>query len=312
MPNPRPREVAAGVTTEDIRRTYYETAPYSIWIKEFELDPLQLITVDEATGAYARIPVTVENGEFTFGEAIPVEIEYVDLPESADSPTTAASAGSRIVYASRDESRPAAQKATAPKTETKLPPRDAIKRVHAASNQGTEDRREPDEMDSAKIKEALGLDPNASDDDVLAAITASRQQTPDPVPAPTPSPVPAPAPAAVPVAASGSGVVVLDQSVVEEMRRQAEQGAIAFEQMRKNERDTVIQAAINDGKFAPGRKRHWEQLWDADPEGTRTQIENLAPNLVPLQAAGFAGGDEFTNNENYYGLYPEDRPEGVR
>lgn len=299
MPNPRPKEVAAGVTTEDIRRTYYETAPYSVWIKEFELDPLQLIVTDEADGSYSRIPVTLEDGEFTFGDAVPVEIEYVDKPQE-----TAAASASRIVYASRDESRP--QDKPAQRVEPKISPADAMKRVHAASGNGAGTGEESGDMDPAKIREALGLGSDASDDDVFAAIAAGRQPTStDPAPADPPAPAPA-----APVAA-GAGVVVLDQSIVSAMQEDAKRGREAYEQMRKNERDTIISAAINDGKFAPARREHWEKAWDADPDGTRTQIENLAKNLVPLSASGYQGGDTYEQDETYFGLYPEARPERV-
>lgn len=311
MPNPRPREVAAGITTEDIRRTYYETAPYSIWIKEFELDPLQLITVDEATGAYARIPVTLEDGGFTFGDAIPVQVEYVDAPDDANSgaTTSAASAGSRIVYASREESRPKDKPVRT--VENKLPPAQAIQRVHAASGTDTETGRESGEMDPAKIRTALGLAADASDDDVYAAIAAGRQTTtPDPASGSGTTTETDPVPAA-PVAA-GSGVVVMDQSILAAMQEDAARGREAYETMRKNERDSVIAAAITDGKFAPARKAYWEKLWDADPDGTRTQIDNLAKNLIPIAAAGYAGDETYRDNETYYDLYPEDKREGVR
>jgi len=302
MPNPKPREVAAGVTTEDIRRDYYETAPFSVWIKEFELDPLQLITLDEATGEYSRVPITLDNGSFTFGEPIPVEIEYVDLPNGGTSTAAAAvtSGHNRIVYASREESRPKEDpKKAAPKPVTA---KEAIEQVHGAPIKG----RESEDMDSAKLREALGLSSDASDDDILAAIAAGRQST-DPAPEPTPEPA---TPPAAPVAA-GSGVVILDQSIVTEMQRQAQQGAAAFETMRKNERDSIIAAAIHDGKFAPARKEHWERLWDADPDGTRTQIENLAKGLVPLAASGYGGGESYELDETYFSLYPETRPERV-
>lgn len=306
MPNPRPREVAAGVTTEDIRRQYYETAPYSVWIKEFELDPLQLIVTDENDGSYARVPVTLDNGEFTFGEPVPVEIEYVDKPGGAGT-TAQASAGSRIVYASRDESRPATPDNKTPVKAAPKPvtPAEAAKRVHGAPIKAAEPGRESGNMDPAKLREALGLSADASDEDVIAAAAALRQA---PAPSPEPTPDPSPAPAA-PIAA-GAGVVVLDQSVVSAMQKDAELGRHAYEQMRKNERDAVIASAISAGKFAPNRKEHWEKLWDADPDGTRAQIENLAENLIPLAASGYQGdADTYAENETYFGLYPEARPE---
>lgn len=312
MPNPQPREVAAGVTTEDVRRVFYETAPYSVWIKEFELDPLQLITVDEATGEYSRIPVTLDGEEFTFGDAIPVEIVYEDKPADTSTANAAVTSGhDRIVYASREESRPTNKKPSkkpVQHTDPKLTPAEIAARVHGAPVQGSPQGKESGDMDPVKIREALGLAPDASDDDVYAAIAASRQTSTEQDPAPATDPAPAQTPA---VAASGSGVVVLDQSVVAEMQRQAQQGAAAYESMRKNERDSIIAAAIADGKFAPARREHWERLWDADPDGTRTQIENLAKGLVPLAASGYAGGDAYQDDVAYLGLYPEDKPERV-
>ncbi|WP_188188045.1 phage protease [Nonomuraea sp. SYSU D8015] len=103
MPNPRPAEVAAGISSEDVRRAYYEKAPWQEWICEMQLSPLQLIVVDDTTGKYHRVPVQVDGeDEFSFGDKVEVKIRYEDVPADV----TAAAATQTIVYASRAESRP--------------------------------------------------------------------------------------------------------------------------------------------------------------------------------------------------------------
>jgi hypothetical protein len=285
MPTPHSVEIAAGVTAEDVRRTYYETASYSVWIKEIELSPLQLITLDEATGAYSRVPITLNDSGVEFGDAIPVQVEYVDKPSTA--------AASRIVYASKDESRP---KAMTRKVEDKLPPKDAINRVAQASGV-----QRGNEMDSAKIREALGLAADASDDDVLAAATALRQPPTPPTPDPAPAPV---EPLSIP---EGSGVVAVDRSILAKLQESAKKGEAAYAEMQKSRRDAVISQAIECGKFAPARREHWEQLWDVDPVGTEKQIKDLSAGLVPLQASGYPGTETAEQDEQYYRLFPEDK-----
>jgi hypothetical protein len=296
MPNPNPREVAAGVTTEDVRRQFYDTAGYTVWIKEFELDPPQLITVDEATGEYARIPITISDGAAVFGEPIGVEIEYVDTP------AVAASAG-RLVYASRDESR--ASIPPVQQTAKDIPPVAAINRVHAAS---TATRKDGTGMDPVKLREALGLAADASDADVTAAALTALNITPAPTTEPATDPTPATVPAAV--AASTPGVMVLDTSVVAELQRQAARGEEAFKMMQTSRRDQTIARALELGKFAPARKAEWERLYDADPDGTEATIASLSPNLVPLQASGFPGTDTYQEDQTYYALFPESKKAG--
>ncbi|MEV4287360.1 hypothetical protein AB0K40_17790 [Nonomuraea bangladeshensis] len=95
MPPPTP-ELAAGVSSEDVRRRYYEHAGYTRWICEIQLDPLQLIVMDDSTGGYYRVPVTTSGDEVSFGEAVAVAVEYVDKSSKM----------AAAVFASRAESVP--------------------------------------------------------------------------------------------------------------------------------------------------------------------------------------------------------------
>lgn len=291
MPNPRPNEVAAGITTEDVRRQYYDGAAYTVWIKEMSLDPLQLITVDEATNEYARVPVTLSDGAVTFGDPVPVEVEYVDTPATA--------AASRMVYASKDESR----QGFIPRVEKDLPPVKAIQRVHKASVQ--DDDKGGTGMDPVQLRVALGLAPEASDDDVRTAFAAAH---------PTPTPVP-PTPAVQPVAAGAphtgalpEGSMVIDSSVVRKLQEDAAQGVQAMAEIQKNRRDTIIRAAIEAGKFPPARREHYELMWDGDPVGTENHIGIMAAGVIPLKASGYAGTETYEADQSYFALYPEDLP----
>jgi len=95
--------VAQGITTEDVRRAYYDNpdTSYAMWITELQLDPLQLIVCDEGSGDVFRVPISAAKGELTFGDPVPVSIEYVDRPAPAKQPAAAGT----LRFASREESR---------------------------------------------------------------------------------------------------------------------------------------------------------------------------------------------------------------
>jgi peptidoglycan hydrolase-like protein with peptidoglycan-binding domain len=141
-------------------------------------------------------------------------------------------------------------------------------------------------MDPEKIREALGLPADASDDEVKASLVTAG------LAAPTPEPVQASEPAKLPVAASGT--VVLASSVWEETQNTIKTLSAHVDKVKREERDEVIAKAVVAGKFTPAQKQHFSRLWDADPDGTRTLIDTLTPNsALAVMASGYADeGDE--------------------
>lgn len=312
MPNPRPAEVAAGVSSEDVRRAYYDNAPYSVWICEMQLEPLQLITVNDDDGQYARVPIVLDGDNVSFGTPVPVVIEYVDKPQAQQ---TAASA---LVFASRAESRPETSTVPVKLTEqgvkdiaaalSKMPVKvdgqkvaDAIKRVAAAS--GLEPANEanpqtpPAEPDGETpkegetmalpegLRERLGLADDADDTAILAAVDALRETN-------TTNDAEeeheeAPAAPALP-----EGIVTIDEATLTQLREQAAEGVAARAQQRTEARDRALDDAVKAGKFAPARRDHWARLYDADPDGTRQTLASLEAGLVPLADKGTPGGEE--------------------
>src|ERR1044072_1891097 len=70
---------SAVLSDEDVRRKYYETAGHQMWITEMQLDPLQLIVCDDASGKYFRVGVAVGNGEIKFSDPAGGAGQYADL-----------------------------------------------------------------------------------------------------------------------------------------------------------------------------------------------------------------------------------------
>jgi hypothetical protein len=169
------------------------------------------------------------------------------------------------------------------------------------------------QIDPAKLREAFGLNPLASDEEARAAVVASgfASMTPFGEGGPEPARV-GQAPAARPRQDGDEpGVVRVDASILDQLRKDAAAGQEAFTRLVRQERDATIAAAINEGKFAPARREHWEKAWDRDPEGTKEAIKGLARGLIPVSPAGYSNDPESrtADDELYALLYGK---EGVR
>jgi hypothetical protein len=306
-------KVSATASTEDIRRAYYETAGYSLWITEFQLDPLQLIVCDDATGKYFRVGVNLSGDNFTFDDAVEVAVQYADVPAGTKA------ARSAIAWASRDVSRQG-MPAPAAKPAAKVTPAQAAQQIHNAPVAGQANgphKKEGPAMDPAKIREALGLTAEAPDTEVQAALAAAGLA---PAPAST-EPAPAPTggvnadevlPPVQPTAASGDAVL-LDPVQYNALRTSAARGEEAWRKMREAECGAVLDAAIKAGKFPPARREHYEKLWAADPDGTKDMVEKLAANVIPIMTSGYPGvGDETEQEMAYAAMYPTSKVGGGR
>ncbi len=183
----------------------------------------------------------------------------------------------------------------------------------------------PQAYDPVKMREALGLGPDASDAELTTAWSAAfGAPTPSPTPPAAPgNNTPAPAPAGnqdslstLAALARQQGVILMDPAQVDEMRRMAARGQEAYNEQRASKRDAVIDEAIRSGRIALSRRQDWVKAWDAEVttggDGTKTRelIESLTPNLVPMEAQGYAGSVATSETDGrYFALYPEDKPQ---
>lgn len=314
VPNPRAPQIAAGVTTEDVRRAFYGSdfgRNWDIWIEAIELDPMQIIAIDDATGSRSRVPVMIGDGDgedaVSFGDPVRVVVRYDDAP------TVAASAGEERVirYRSRGESRPEASTPqppppSQPAEPTPATPADpdappvvvspeppAPEVIPAPQSPPVEPAAGPTitpeggalmpTLDEG-LRERLGLSADADEATILAAVDEALNERAEPT---TPTEPVAAAPAPLP-----EGTVVIEEAVLNELREQASQGVAARTRQLTEDRDRAIEDAIRAGKTAPARREHWQTAWAADPDGTRDVLASLAPGLVPLEDIGEPGSDQ--------------------
>ncbi|MGI5423068.1 phage protease [Actinomadura luteofluorescens] len=355
VPNPTPTTVRAGVTTDDVRRAFYDSENgkgWDIWICEIQLGPTtQLIVIDDSTGKLQRVPVTISDGDgedaVEFGEPVAVVVRYEDAQVAASAERQT------VVYASRDESRPGQSPAggppaDAPETESGQGAATSDSTTSAASSRpepqdppepvraGGTTRKEGAAMDAAKLREALGLPSTASDDDVRAALT---DQGVTPTQPTEPTQDPAGEPEGEPDDGDGDGgedepsepgqqgeptqqvtakatslppgTVAIDETTLQQLRRDAQEGVAARAQQKREARDRALDDAIKAGKFPPARREHWATYWDRDEEGAKAAITDLAEGLVPVKDVGEPGGEPTETFDDIDRLFSVPVPKGA-
>lgn len=296
----RPGRVAAGLDQDLVRRRFYEwieggdaelpegTTAWGMWVRSLRFDDsgTPYLKVDaEDVGRLYRVDFKVSGAEVTFDGFTEVVEQDVAVAASA---APAGSARTLAAWSSREESR----------------------RVLATATTPTEEGNVPLDLDA--LRQRLGLAADADEDAINAALAA------DPAPAnDNPGDEPEEQPAgepALPVAASRGaapeGVVMIDAEELARLRSGAETAQELQARMAREERDRVLAAAMQEGRFPPSRREHYERAWASDPEGTRTLLTapedqgGLAPNTVPVaaraaQPSGEAGGTEDADHEAY-------------
>ncbi|RKR92790.1 hypothetical protein BDK92_7270 [Micromonospora pisi] len=313
MPNPHPTQVAAGVTVEDVRRQYYDDAPWSYWIVEFHLDPLQMIVVDDNSGKRYRVPVEVTGEDtFTFGDAVEVLTRYVDATN--EQPVAAKAGTQSLVFASRSESRPGKEpKASDPPPPvepepapepTPVPepaPADPAPAPSPEPEPAPEPEPDPDPdlpaaepepitnptledpvSDLSEFRSRLGLADDADETAVLAALDA-RLAAPAPTPNPTPEPVAEPAPVAASIPAEYAA----------ELKRVSEELATIKAREAATLKASVLDGAVKAGKIRPADRDNWSTRYDQASDVITDILASIAPGTaVPVQPAGEVGDPE--------------------
>jgi len=262
----RPTVVKASVTSEDIRRAFYERPEtgWDAWLEEIQLAPeLQVIIHDDRTNARSRLPVIVDEAAdgtdaVSFGDAVDVVVRYEDVAATPEAVAAARGTNAeRVVFASRDASR----------------------KVQASQEDPTVTTL------SEAVRDKLGLtDTDADDDALIAALTNATVATEAPAEPEAPA-------APVTEAAPSTGTVTVDETEYANLRRQAALGATAHERLVADDRRQFLDSAVRAGKFAPARRGHYEAMLSADPEGAKALIDGLAPGLVPVSEQGHNHGD---------------------
>lgn len=99
------------------------------------------------------------------------------------------------------------------------------------------------------------------------------------------------------------GTVLIDQTVLAGLQADASQGRAAREQQLTDQRESLIQAALSDGRIAPTSAQDWRDSLAEAPVQSAKLLASLAKNTVPVQAAGYTGGVEESNDNDEAALY---------
>lgn len=182
----------------------------------------------------------------------------------------------------------------------------------APAPEAEESKEKESGMDPAKIREALGLSADASDDEVRSAVVTAGLAPPTPAPAPLQASLfdTAPQPKTEPAKRELAGVIRVEASAWEAAQDRIKKLEAQEARRVVAERDEVITQAIREGKFAPTRRAHWQRLWDVDPDGAREALDGLAKNVIPVMASGYAGEDETDLDAEFKHLFPQEARRG--
>jgi len=94
-------------------------------------------------------------------------------------------------------------------------------------------------------------------------------------------------------------IVTLDIAAFNSLNARAARTEHLEEQARRERREAAIEAAINDGKFGPGRRDHWLARHEGDPEATEALIARMRSNVVPLDERGHDANVEEVEQDSY-------------
>lgn len=186
-------------------------------------------------------------------------------------------------------------------------------------------------VDPAALRQALGLEADASDEEVVTAMTdagivampggeagatgvvapgSEQPGTNDAgagVPGNDPDDVTGPSNTdkGDPATSQPTGTVTVDAAMLEDLKLKAERGNQARIVQEDNDRDNTIFAAIKAGKVPKSRQAHWQAQWKSDPEGTKhlltASVEKggLAAGLIPVDEEGTSPSDEALTDDIY-------------
>lgn len=309
-PTPRAVQVAAGVTTEDVRRAFYDGpgSSWSLWIEEFHLEPMQLIVTDDNTGKRTRIPVIVGDGDgaeaVSFGDPVTVVIRYEDAPAGQAAASSAANLPA-VRFASRAESRSVAATSSEPR-EVPAPVAPAVPVTPEPAPQAPvtpepparpgsiPPPKEEDGMADLKtgLRQRLGLQEDVSDDDYLAAVDEALGER------------------AEPTAASAGGItppagyLLVPTAAWEQAQTAMAVGVKAQTDNVVSERERIIADARDKGRILPhaASLKSWREQYDRDPAGTTAYLAK-APQIVPVAALGYSGGPESEQEQAERAMY---------
>jgi len=285
------RKDEASANLDDVRRAFYNDYVAANaeakwwWIRQVLVDPNELIVENDETGELYKIPYNSgAQGSVSFGDPESVRQEWVpvDQMKAAAAHVAAALAVGREVLASYES-----RAESSPDQGGGMDPKEIRKRLglpEDATNEQVQDSLR--ELNEAAVANAT---PNAVTDEGVTAVSTNSPEE-RAVSTTASGEEPPATPEVTSVAAStppaDSGVVQIDKETLEQLKAGAQAGLALRSEMDAGKRETLVAAAIGDGRIPPSRKDHWLKNLEADFEGFSQTLSSLEPGLVPVDERG--------------------------
>jgi len=152
----------------------------------------------------------------------------------------------------------------------------------------------------AGLRKRLGVtDANASDEELLAALDETLTEQADPAATEVVVDITSNLP---------DGALIVDKATHEQLVADAAKGRQAMDTIDAQRRDAIITAALKDGRIAPAGKDSWRASLDENEERTKTLLDSMPKNTIPVAEIGHAdGGIEDADSALYAKFYQNEK-----
>lgn len=141
----------------------------------------------------------------------------------------------------------------------------------------------------ADLREKLGLEADADEDSILAAVDSVVEQVT--------------APSAQTEPTLPEGVVTITEAQLAQLRTDAQAGREAREAQMRAEREGLVNAAVRDGRIAPAERDGWLSKLETGT-GAEQVLAGLKPGLIPVDQIGSGGAADLdTEFAEYVAIY---------
>ena len=257
---------------------------YWWWARAVRVDP-NVIIADDDEGSLWRVPIQTDGDQtITFGDPERVLQTFQPAPEAAAvlsaAAQTAPDSGRTLkAFAAREQTVPAERK------------------EHPKGGGGTSANNSGMKLSDSQLtslRKRLDLAEDATDEQIAAALEAEPDTPPTDPPAPadpeeTPETPEDDTPEETPAETPEETTVSVDKTVLAELQSNSELGRQAREKQIADHRESILKAALKDGKITPASKAAWETKLKGAPEATEAELSALPTGLVPVDEIGHGG-----------------------
>lgn len=145
-------------------------------------------------------------------------------------------------------------------------PHSPVSTSEPGSNNGKEEPLVEEFLNS--LRQRLGVNSEASAEDILAALDETLAEQADPPAGAAPLP---------------DGVIAIERGVLDQLKADASAGRQARDQLDAQRRDGLVTDALKAGKITAAQRQQWRDALDKDETGITTLLASLAAGTVPVE-----------------------------